>query len=68
MEVWHKHKLSILASFGLYIAVFSGRDHHKGAWSKIFARAARALCTTTLFVPGSLLTNLATMRRKYLTY
>ena len=73
MGVWLKNKLSILASFGPYISIFSGCGNRnlggvaqivdvatkKWVWSKIFR--ARHVIYIMHFVPGSLLTNLATM-------
>ena len=76
MGVWLKHKLSILASFGPYISIFSGRGSRnlggvvqmvgvttqKWAWSKNFHACFAHIPYFILFVPDSLLTNLATMQ------
>ena len=75
MGVWLKHKLSILASFGPYISIFSGRGSQnlggvaqivgvttqKWAWSENFRARFVHVFYIIHYVLGSLLTNLATM-------
>ena len=82
MGVWLKHKLSILASFGPYISIFSGRGSRnlggvaqvvgvatqKWAWYEIFRAHFARVIYIMYFVPGSLLTNLATMWKTFKPY